>query len=177
VRPILLEPMPAACSAAARLFGLPVIAADGVGIPLRSGSVDAAWCLGVLCTVENKAALLSEVRRVLKPGGPLGLLVVVAQGRHTRLVPDGNHFPTQDELAALLTQTGFTLVEQTAAHPDDAPLSWSRRVEQVAAAVAARHRSAPAHVLAVRQGERLSRLFATHQISTQLVHAVSGSRT
>jgi SAM-dependent methyltransferase len=174
VRPILLEPMLTACAAAARLFGLPVIAADGARIPLRTGSVDAAWCLGVLCTVENKAALLSEIRRVLKPGGPLGLLVVIARTGRRLVSPDGNHFPTQDELAALLTDTGFTLVEQIG-QPEGAPLSWSRRVERVTAAVAARHRSTPAHALAVRQGERLDRLFASRQISTRLIHAVSRS--
>jgi hypothetical protein len=46
-------------------------------------------------------------------------------------------------------------------------------VEQVTAAIAARHRSAHAYALAARQGERLSRLFATDQISMQLIHAIS----
>jgi SAM-dependent methyltransferase len=72
VRPILLEPMPAAGRAAARLFGLPMIAADGRRIPLRTGSADAAWCLGMLCTVQEKATVLSEIHRVLKPGASLG---------------------------------------------------------------------------------------------------------
>jgi hypothetical protein len=79
--------LPAACRAAARLFGLPVAAADGVRIPLRTGSV-----------------------------------------------------------------------------------------EQVTALIA-RHRAAPAYALATRQGEQLSRLFATQQISMQLIHAVSRPTT
>jgi hypothetical protein len=45
-RPILLEPMPAACRTVARLFGLPVIQANGERIPLRAESVDATWCGG-----------------------------------------------------------------------------------------------------------------------------------
>lgn len=175
-RPILLEPMQAACRAAARLFGLPVVVADGVRIPLRTGSVDAAWCLGVLCTVEDKDALLGEIHRVLTPGASLGLLVVVAQSPQSLKAPEGNEFPTQDELAALLDRTGFTLLEQTT-RPVDAPLSWSRRVEQVTALIAARHRAAPAYALATRQGEQLSRLFATEQISMQLIHAVSRPTT
>src|SRR5262245_48762082 len=64
VSPILLEPMPTACRAAARMFGLPVVAAGGEAIPLRAESVDTAWCLGVLCTVEDKVALLREIHRV-----------------------------------------------------------------------------------------------------------------
>jgi SAM-dependent methyltransferase len=172
VRPVLLEPMRTACRAAARLFGLPVITADGARIPLRTASVDAAWCLGVLCTVEDKAALLSEIHRVLRPGASLGLLVVVARGQQTVPAPEGNHFPTQDELAGLLTRTGFELREQTRP-PSGAPLSWSRRVEQVTTVVAARHRTAHAYTLAAGQSRRLNRLFDTEQVSTQLIHAVA----
>ncbi|MEV6157055.1 class I SAM-dependent methyltransferase [Nonomuraea sp. NPDC052129] len=80
VRPILIEPMPAAGHAAARLFGLPIIAADGREIPLRTATADAAWCLGMLCTVRDKAGVLREIHRVLKPGASLGLSVVVARG-------------------------------------------------------------------------------------------------
>lgn len=115
VRPILLEPLPAGSRAAARLFGLPVVTADGRQIPLRTESVDVAWCLGVLCTIDDKAAVLREVHRVLVPGASFGLLVVVAGDRQVAAPPDGNHFPTQDELdacARMHTDTGFALIEQ-----------------------------------------------------------------
>src|SRR5690242_867147 len=87
VRPILLEPMPTACRAAARLFGLPVVSADGCRIPLRTGSVDAAWCLGVLDTVRDKVAVLREIHRVLPPGASLGLLVVIARDPEVLAAP------------------------------------------------------------------------------------------
>ncbi|GAA1822412.1 class I SAM-dependent methyltransferase [Actinomadura chokoriensis] len=170
VRPVLLERMPAACRAAARLFGLPVITADGTRIPLRTGSVDAAWCLGVLDTVRDKAALLGEIRRVVAPGAPLGLLVAVARTPLALAAPAGNHFPTQRELAGLLDGAGFDLVEQID-RPDGAPLAWSRRAERVAAVVAARHGGDRAYALAVHQGERFSRLLASGQLSMQLIHA------
>ncbi|GAA2133048.1 class I SAM-dependent methyltransferase [Actinomadura napierensis] len=170
VRPVLLEPMPAACRAAARLFGLPVIAADGRRIPLRAGSVDAVWCLGVLDTVADKAALLREIHRVLRPGAPLGLLAVVARSPRALPAPEGNLFPTRRRLASLLDGTGFDLVEQTGL-PGGVPLSWSRRAEQVAAVVAAGHAADRAHALAARQAESLTRLFASGQISMRLVHA------
>ncbi|MET7335757.1 methyltransferase domain-containing protein [Nonomuraea sp. NPDC005650] len=172
VRPILVEPMPAACRAAVRLFGLPVITADGRRLPLRTGSADAAWCLGVLCTVQDKAAVLGEIHRVLKPGARLGLLVVVARGPQRLPIPDGNHFPTRRELRALLTGAGFDIVEEIA-RPSQAPRSWSRRAEQVAAVVATRHRAEPAYALAAHQGERFTRLFASGQIDARLIHAVS----
>ncbi|WP_109643035.1 class I SAM-dependent methyltransferase [Lentzea atacamensis] len=171
VQPILLEPMPTAGRAAARLFGLPVITADGRRIPLRTGSVDAAWWLGVLCTVEDKAAVLREIHRVLRPGAPLGLLAVVAEGPLTALaVPEGNHFPTRPQLADLLAGTGFRLVEQVRP-AGRTPRSWSRHAARVTALVTAQHRTEPAHALAARQGERFTHLFATGRIATWLVHA------
>ena len=176
VAPILLEPMPTACRAAARLFGLPIVTADGRRIPLRTGSVDAAWCVGVLCTVRDKAALLREIHRVLRPGAALGLLVVVAETSLTALPqPVGNHFPTWRQLTALLAGSGFGLVEH-AELPGRAPLSWSRRAEQVAELVTARHRTAPARALAARQGERFTQLFATRRITTRLIHARTEER-
>lgn len=60
-----------------------------------------------------------------------------------------------------------------------AALAWlaegceSRRVQQVAALVAARHGTDPAFALAARQGSRFARLFADGQISMRLIHAVS----
>jgi hypothetical protein len=125
-----------------------------------------------LCTVRDKAALLSEIHRVLAPGSSLGLLVAVARTPRVLPTPAGNHFPTQQELAALLAGTGFELLEQID-RPDDAPLSWSRRVDQVAAVVAARHGADLAYQLAAHQSECFTRLLASGQISMQLVHAVS----
>ncbi len=172
VRPILVEPMLPACRAAGRLFGLPVVAADGGRLPLRSDTVDVGWCLGVLCTVEDKAALLGELHRVLKPGASLGLLVVVSRPLRRLPAPDGNHFPTQRELNGLLTDAGFELLEQIA-RPSAAPLSWSRRADQVAAAVASKHQTDEAYALAAGQTERLHRLLAARQVSLQLIHAVA----
>jgi SAM-dependent methyltransferase len=176
VTPILLEPMPAACRAAATLFGLPVVSADGRSIPLRTASVDVTWCLGVLCTVEDKAGLLSELHRVLVPGGSLGLLVVVAQGKQQLRMPDGNHFPGQEELDGLLDDVGFDVVEQID-RPAEVPRSWSRRAAEVAAMVEARHRAHRAYALAARQGRRLAGLFDGGHLSMQLIHATKQGST
>jgi SAM-dependent methyltransferase len=169
-RPILLEPMPAAGRAASTLFGLPVLTADGQRIPLRAGSIDVAWCIGVLCTVEDKAAVLREIHRVLTPHASLGLLVVIAD-QPIADPPDGNHFPLQSELVDLLGACGFDLVEQTE-RPDAVPLSWTRRAEEVTALISARYRSHPAYRLARRQDDRLTDLFDRGHLCMQLLHAV-----
>ncbi|MFI5084096.1 MAG: class I SAM-dependent methyltransferase, partial [Streptosporangiales bacterium] len=52
-RPVLVEPEPDACRAAARLFGVPVIQADATALPFTDGAVGLAWSLGVLCTATG----------------------------------------------------------------------------------------------------------------------------
>jgi hypothetical protein len=102
----------------------------------------AGWTADAVEQLGIRHAIPAACRGSSSPAGLAWLaeaceLVVVARSPQSLPAPDGNHFPTQDELAALLTRTGFTLLEQTS-RPDDAPLSWSRRVEQVTAVVAAR---------------------------------------
>ena len=47
---------------------------------LASASVDAVICTLVLCTVENQAAALAEVRRILRPGGRFVFIEHVESG-------------------------------------------------------------------------------------------------
>src|SRR3954452_15429753 len=108
VRPVCAEPMAAAVRASRRLFGLPSVAALGQQLPFADDSFDAAWCLGVLCTTSDKAAALAELRRVLRRGGRVGLLVFVADGPLTPPLPEGNEFPAEDELLRLVGEAGFT---------------------------------------------------------------------
>ncbi|MEP5938883.1 MAG: class I SAM-dependent methyltransferase [Erythrobacter sp.] len=58
--------------AAARL-GSPIDIREGVGenIPFRSGSFDTVVCTYTLCSVEDPQQVMSEMRRILKPGGRL----------------------------------------------------------------------------------------------------------
>jgi ubiquinone/menaquinone biosynthesis C-methylase UbiE len=42
---------------------------DSLRIPFRSATFDIVICLGVISFVEDKEAMLKEIRRILKPGG------------------------------------------------------------------------------------------------------------
>jgi ubiquinone/menaquinone biosynthesis C-methylase UbiE len=52
-------------------FSIKVIRAKGEYLPFKSKSFDAAICFLVLCSVNNPHLSLSEISRVLSPGGKL----------------------------------------------------------------------------------------------------------
>lgn len=68
--------------------GMPVEVVDAVGeaLPLPDESVDSVLLAYVLCTVDEPGRVLAEVDRVLRPGGPVGVLehVAGAPGSWTR---------------------------------------------------------------------------------------------
>jgi SAM-dependent methyltransferase len=75
-RVLAVEPDPTARAAAAERAAaapVPVEVAEGYAeqLPVGDGSVDAAVCVWVLCSVPDPAAALAEVRRVLAPEGVL----------------------------------------------------------------------------------------------------------
>ena len=174
VRPILVEPMLGACRAARTLFGMPSLAGSGDRLPLASGSVDAAWCLGVLCTTTEKAELIGELRRVLRPGASLGLLVFVGAQPHPPGSPAGNEFPTSAKVLELLAEAGFDVVEQVDADDfAEAPLSWTERADRVRHAIEQAHAGDPRFVLAQDQQQRIGHLLATGQVTGKLLHATA----
>lgn len=74
--------------ASAEARGLPVALLDAVGedLPLPDDSIDSVLLAYVMCTVDEPAAVLAEVDRVLRPGGVIGVLehVVAADGTWMR---------------------------------------------------------------------------------------------
>jgi ubiquinone/menaquinone biosynthesis C-methylase UbiE len=58
-----------------------VTAAVAEHIPAGTGSIDAVVASLVLCSVEDQAAVLTEIRRVLKPGGTLAYYEHVRSNR------------------------------------------------------------------------------------------------
>lgn len=168
VRPVLSEPEAGACRAAGRLFDLPVVQA-GSELPFLDRTFDVAWSLGVLCTVTDQPALLSELHRVLRPHGRLGMLVFVATGPLPEQ-PAGNDFPTQARLDGLLGRAGFAVVT-TASVVDfaEAPPDWQRRTDAVEAELERRHGSDAAWRTAGEQASLIGRLLdAGHLTGTLL---------
>ena len=83
---VAIEPEPtlrAMATEAAREAPVPVRVRDGVAdaLPLDDASVDAAVCAGVLCSVDEPAAALRELARVIRPAGELRFYEHVASLR------------------------------------------------------------------------------------------------
>ncbi|MGK2948362.1 MAG: class I SAM-dependent methyltransferase [Acidimicrobiales bacterium] len=104
---------------------------DGQSLPLADDSCDTALSTWTLCTIPDVAAALSEVRRVLRPGGTLHFVEHglapdegVQRWQH-RLEPiqqrvaGGCHLTRP--IVDLLTAAGFTLIEVDAFYQRGAP--------------------------------------------------------
>jgi SAM-dependent methyltransferase len=173
VRPVLAEPEPDACRAAARLFGAPVVQADATALPFADGAVSHAWCLGVLCTAsgpEAQRAMLGELRRVLRPSGRAGLLVFLATRDRLDDPPEGNHFPTRAQLTALLGEVG--LIETAAADPASLPAPdacWRERTAAVDDELRRRFGDAPALATAQKQSSRIGALLESGELVSQVI--------
>jgi arsenite methyltransferase len=87
--------------------------ADAQRLPLRDDTVDAVVSIAVLQLIPDPVAALSEMARVLRPGGRLAVMVPTA-GRGARLwrmLPNtGAHAFGEDEIADVLESRGFVSV-------------------------------------------------------------------
>lgn len=173
VRPVCAEPMTAAVRAGRHLFGLPSVVAVSQQLPFAAASFDAAWCLGVLCTTSDKAGLLAELRRVLVPGSRLGLLVFAADGPLSAPAPEGNEFPSEDEIRRLLDEAGFAVQDVAEADLGDSSDEWTRRSDAVEAEIERRHGSDPAFRQAQEQSGRVARLLSDGALRPWLGVAVA----
>ena len=171
IRPVLVEPMIGACQAARRLFGLPTVAAEGGRLPFPDATFDAALSLGVLCTTKEKLALLEELRRVVRPGGALGLLAFVKTSDDFE-PPEGNDFPSDASLRDVVDDAGFsTIAEVGAAAFAKAPPDWDRKAARVEHWLSTQHASDPGWVLASHQQDIITSLLRGGTIVARLIHA------
>jgi SAM-dependent methyltransferase len=173
VQPVLAEPEPDACRAAARLFGAPVLQADATALPFADGAASHAWSLGVLCTAsgpEAQRAMLKELRRVLRPSGRAGLLVFLATRDRLDDPPEGNHFPSRAQLTAMLREAGLT---ETAAVDTaslaDPPASWRERTAAVEDELQRRFGNAKPLATAQEQSRRIGELLRSGELISQVI--------
>ena len=103
---------------------------DVTDLPFEDGSFDVAHCHNVLMHVPDTAAVLAEVRRVLKPGGILGCREMISASSFTHpdfgvirnawdmfedlLSADDGHPQIGKDLKRHLVEAGFTNVRATA---------------------------------------------------------------
>jgi SAM-dependent methyltransferase len=173
VRPVLAEPEPGACRAAARLFGFPVVQADAARLPFPAGSADLAWCLGVLCTAtgpDAQLAMLLQMRRVVRPGGRVGLLVYLAVTGKLDHPPQGNHFPTSTDLHSLLRRADLdVLAVADSQDMPEPPGAWQDRTAAVERELRRRFGHTPQLAAAAEQSHRIGHLLDTGQLTSQVI--------
>ncbi len=170
LQPVLAEPEAGACRAAKQLFGYPVVRAMASALPMADSSFDAAWSLGVLCTTPDQLALLNELHRAVRPGGPIGLLVFTARGDLPTNQLEGNHFPTRDRLSELVAKSSLRVEQwQGTADLPAIPEAWNERVEAVENVLSDRYGHTKAWRLAERQSSTIGELLGEGSLTGELL--------
>ncbi len=165
VRPVLVEPQAGGNYASRALFGFPALRADASVLPFADEAFDAAWALGVLCTTESQLELLSELRRVVRPPGRIGLLVLVADELSPAGEPDDSFFPTADSLSDLVDRAGLRIdASRSAADIWDPPKQWQERVETFESELEAKYGNERAWQVAERQSNLIAQLLGDSTI-------------
>jgi SAM-dependent methyltransferase len=104
------EPMLARAVSAEAGAGVGFLRADAQQLPFRDETFDAAVSLAVLQLIPNPRTTLSEMVRVLRPGGRMAIMVPTAGrgGQLLRWLPNGGvHFFSEDELGDTFEDLGL----------------------------------------------------------------------
>ncbi|MEU8499451.1 methyltransferase domain-containing protein [Streptomyces lavendulae] len=109
----LTERMLAAAREAGRDADGTLLLADVALLPLRDGSLDAVFAAGLIAHLPDPAANLSELARVVRPGGRLALFHPIGRAalaaRHGReLTPDD--LRAEHNLRPLLSGSGWDMI-------------------------------------------------------------------
>jgi len=170
VNPVLVEPEAGACRAARVLFDFPVIQALGSALPVADKSVDAAWALGVLCTMPDQLTLLTEMRRTVRHGGRIGLLVFMAHDHEASDRLESNHFPTRAELTELIEGADLHIESwRSTVDLPEIPQEWNDRVDVVTEELKIRYAHTNEWQLAERQSSAISEMLRDHAITGEML--------
>lgn len=88
---------------------------DGITIPFPDHTADAAFTVHTIYFMPDPTASLTDIARVLRPGGRLVIACRTSDTPHPAWMdPDVYHIPTRTQLEAMLHTAGYTDIEH---HP------------------------------------------------------------
>jgi SAM-dependent methyltransferase len=141
---------------------LRVVGAAADALPLADGSCAGATLLGVVSLLPDVTTVLAEVRRVVAPGGRVGLTDLVTASRPADIPATGNRLRPLDELEAALADHGIAVDAVTWTAVDEA--RWADVAAAVDAEIAVRHAGTPAYDAWRSDGDVVGRLLADGQL-------------
>jgi SAM-dependent methyltransferase len=83
------------------------LASDAQRLPFSDGCFDAAGACEMIYYVPDQAAMLSELRRVLRPGGRAFIACANPERPGFHHSPHSTHYPSARDLDRLLASSGF----------------------------------------------------------------------
>ena len=146
---------------------------DATALPFGDAAADVAWCLGVLCTAagpDAQLAMLRELRRIVRPAGRIGLLVYLATTGQLDDPPRGNHFPSLENLHALIDAADLEVL--SVAHAGDLPRpsgAWQDRTAAVERELQRRFGNTAQLKAATEQSDRIAHLLSAGQLTSQVL--------
>ena len=109
-------------------------------LPIKNGSFDGAWSLGVFEMVADKEKASSEIWRILRPGAPFVIYDFVLTHESRRRAPVADRFSLPGDMIRCLESAGFEMREASRL-PElpPTPPDWLAVRDSVRAEVRRRH--------------------------------------
>ena len=114
--------------------------------------------------------MLLQIRRVVRPGGRIGLLVYLATTGVLDDPPQGNHFPTSTDLHTLLGRADLdVLAVADSRDMPEPPASWRERTAAVERELQRRFGHTAQFAAATGQSHRIGHLLKVGQLASQVL--------